>query len=133
MPHNSKLQVRNSKVYLKDNFCNFNNFFFPISGGGGCGKTYLMRVLSAWVEKIKRKHGDDPTSPKCLLLAPTGVASSLIGKNISLLLNRISNNWCYCLKYFRRNYFANWIRTNEQRPLPLPNSRKIGYVQKSFH
>ena len=82
MPHNSKLQVRNAKcVFTKYKFCNL-TFLFSISGGGGCGKTYLMRVLSAWVEKIKRKHGDDPTSPKCLLLAPTGVASSLIGMNI---------------------------------------------------
>ena len=112
-------------------FCNL-TFLFSISGGGGCGKTYLMRVLSAWVEKIKRKHGDDPTSPKCLLLAPTGVASSLIGKNNSLSQYRIRINWCCSLKYFRRNYFANWIRINEQRPLPLPNSRKIGYVQKSI-
>ena len=132
MPHNSKLQVRNAKcIFTKYYFC-YLTFLFSISGGGGCGKTYLMRVLSAWVEKIKRKHGDDPTSPKCLLLAPTGVASSLIGKNISLLLNRIRINLCCSLKYFRRNYFANWIRINEQRPLPLPNSRKIGYVQKSI-
>ena len=36
--------------------------------------------MSAWVEYILRRHGDDPTNPKCLLLAPTGVASSLIGK-----------------------------------------------------
>ena len=77
-----KITGKKCKVYLKDYICNL-TFLFSISGGGGCGKTYLMRVLSAWVEKIKRKHGDDPTSPKCLLLAPTGVASSLIGKNIS--------------------------------------------------
>ena len=67
-------------------------FLLSISGGGGVGKSKLITVLSSWVEKIKRKHGDDPTSPKCLLLAPTGVASSLIGKKISFSLNRTNNN-----------------------------------------
>ena len=39
-----------------------------------------MLVLSRWVEKLLRRAGDDPTNPKCLLLAPTGVAASLIGE-----------------------------------------------------
>ena len=51
-----------------------------IAGGGGVGKTFLMLVLSRWVEKLLRRAGDDPTNPKCLLLAPTGVAASLIGE-----------------------------------------------------
>ena len=51
-----------------------------IAGGGGVGKSHLMLVLSRWVEKLLRRAGDDPTNPKCLLLAPTGVAASLIGE-----------------------------------------------------
>ena len=34
-----------------------------------------------WVEWLLRNAGDDPGSPKCLLLAPTGVAAHLIGKS----------------------------------------------------
>ena len=51
-----------------------------ILGGGGVGKSYLISILSKWVEYILRKSGDQPFSPKCLLIAPTGIASCLIGE-----------------------------------------------------
>ena len=51
-----------------------------IIGGGGVGKTFLIRAISQWTEKILRKEGEDPTRPKVLLLGPTGKSASLIGK-----------------------------------------------------
>ena len=51
-----------------------------MTGGGGVGKTFLMKVISKWVEAIVRESGDHPEHPKCLLLAPTGVSAALIGK-----------------------------------------------------
>ena len=38
-----------------------------------------------WTEKILRKDEDDPHKPKILLLGPTGVSASLIGRKISSL------------------------------------------------
>ena len=51
-----------------------------IIGGGGVGKTFLTSIMSQFVEKILRNVGDHPFQPKVLLVAPTGIAASLIGK-----------------------------------------------------
>ena len=51
-----------------------------IIGGGGVGKTFLTSIISQFVEKILRNIGDHPFQPKVLLIAPTGIAASLIGK-----------------------------------------------------
>ena len=54
-------------------------------GGGGVGKSYLIRLVSMWTEKILRLDDDHPHKPKILLLGPTGVSASLIGmKNLNL-------------------------------------------------
>ena len=58
-----------------------------IHGGGGVGKSYLIRAISKWAEKILRKPGDNPLKPKVLLLAPTGMAASLIGEFMLPLRN----------------------------------------------
>ena len=50
------------------------------TGGGGVGKTFLIKAISQWTEKILRREGEDPTRPKVLLLGPTGKSASLIGK-----------------------------------------------------
>ena len=97
-----------------------------VSGGGGVGKSFLIKVLSAWVEYILRRHGEDPTNPKCLLLAPTGVASSLIGNYSKKCSKRHCINSIVLL--CRRDYFANWLRIDEQRQLPHSSSRKIRHV-----
>ena len=47
-------------------------------GGGGTGKSYLIKTVSKWVEKILMKAGE-ANRIKALLLAYTGVAASLIG------------------------------------------------------
>ena len=46
------------------------------------GKSYMIYVLAKFVEKILRQPGDSPSKPKILLLAPTGMAASLIGKSL---------------------------------------------------
>ena len=52
-------------------------------GGGGVGKSYLIRTMSQWIEKILMKQAEPyvavPYTPKVLLLAFTGSAASLIG------------------------------------------------------
>ena len=48
--------------------------------GGGTGKSFLIRCIIMWIEKILRLPGDNPDKPKTLVMAPTGVAASLIGK-----------------------------------------------------
>jgi hypothetical protein len=53
--------------------------YLNLLGGGGTGKTYLIRTTSKWVEKILLKAGE-ANRIKVLLLAFTGVAASLIGK-----------------------------------------------------
>ena len=49
-------------------------------GGAGVGKSFLIRVVAKYVEQILRRPGDNPDRPKVILLAPTGMAASLIGK-----------------------------------------------------
>ena len=49
-------------------------------GGGGVGKSHLIQVGSRFADKILTKIGDNPFRPKVLLLGPTGMAASLIGK-----------------------------------------------------
>ena len=56
------------------------NFFVSIPGGAGVGKSFMIRALAKYVEKILRLPGDDPTKPKIILLGPTGMSASLIGK-----------------------------------------------------
>ena len=51
-----------------------------LSGGGGVGKTFLIKAISQWAEKILRQPGEDAINPKVLLLGPTGKSASLIGK-----------------------------------------------------
>ena len=49
-----------------------------LHGGGGVGKTSVINTIAKWAEKILRKPGDNPMKPKVILLAPTGMAASLI-------------------------------------------------------
>jgi hypothetical protein len=60
------------------------NTFVPpvrliIHGGAGSGKSNVIRALSKWAEKTLCKAGDHPNKPRVLLLAPTGMAASIIG------------------------------------------------------
>ena len=45
------------------------------------GKSFLIRVVSKWIERILRAAGDHPEHPKCLLIGPTGISAALIGKS----------------------------------------------------
>ena len=57
------------------------NYSFLIAGGAGVGKSFLIKVTAKYVEQILRLPGDHPNRPKVILLGPTGMAASLIGKN----------------------------------------------------
>ena len=61
------------------------------TGGGGVGKTFLIKTISKWAEKILRNPGDDPLNPKVLLLGPTGKSASLIGKSFSFNVLNLTN------------------------------------------
>ena len=50
-----------------------------VHGGGGVGKSYLIKTLAKWAEFYLLEEGDQPLHPRVLLLAPTGKAASLIG------------------------------------------------------
>jgi hypothetical protein len=51
-----------------------------VHGGGGVGKSYLIKTIAKWSEFYLREKGMNPLHPTVLLLAPTGKAASLIGK-----------------------------------------------------
>ena len=51
-----------------------------VHGGGGVGKSYLIKVLSQWVHKILSSWGDISQYPKLTRFAFTGAAAYLIGK-----------------------------------------------------
>ena len=51
-----------------------------VHGGGGVGKSYLIKVLSQWVQKILSSWGDVSEYPKLTRFAYTGAAAYLIGK-----------------------------------------------------
>ena len=40
----------------------------------------MINLVSKWLEKIFRQPGDDPSKPYILILAPTGMAATLIGE-----------------------------------------------------
>ena len=52
-----------------------------VHGGGGVGKSYLIKTASQWLDKILRDgtDRDNPDKPTVLLLAFTGVAAKNIG------------------------------------------------------
>ena len=56
-----------------------------VHGGAGVGKTKTIMNCANWAETYLRKPGDDPSKPRLLLLAFTGMAANLIGK-LSFLL-----------------------------------------------
>ena len=49
-----------------------------ITGGAGTGKSFCIKSISKWTEAILRKSGDHPNLPRVLVVAPTGIAASLI-------------------------------------------------------
>lgn len=46
-----------------------------ISGGAETGKSLLIKALHQMVLRTLRKEGEEPTSMKVLLMAPTGTAA----------------------------------------------------------
>ena len=52
-----------------------NNLIFT-----GTGKSQTIRVCSQWAEQILGWAGDKSGKPRVLLVCPTGMAASVIGK-----------------------------------------------------
>ena len=46
-----------------------------ITGGGGCGKSHLLRTIYQAATKTLMHNGGGPHKLRVLLLAPTGVAA----------------------------------------------------------
>ena len=57
-----------------------------IHGGAGVGKSFTIRAISLWAEKLLRKPGHNPNYPRVLICAPTGKAASIISKYKFVLL-----------------------------------------------
>ena len=51
-----------------------------VHGGGGVGKSYLIKLISQWVHLILSSWGDITEYPKLIRLAFTGAAAYLIGR-----------------------------------------------------
>ena len=58
-----------------------------VHGGGGVGKSYLIKLLSQWMHHILSSWGDIADYPKLIRLAFTGAAAYLIGKFDKLIIN----------------------------------------------
>ena len=46
-----------------------------ITGGGGVGKSHLMKTICMFLTKTFNLYSGSPDKPKVLILAPTGVAA----------------------------------------------------------
>ena len=49
-----------------------------VHGGAGCGKSFVINLMTQWQERILRNSGDDPNQPYILKCAFTGTAASII-------------------------------------------------------
>ena len=65
----------------KDSFSSLPPPLLIVHGGGGVGKSYLIKATAQWIDKILRQGADrdNPDMPTVLLLAFTGVAAKNIG------------------------------------------------------
>lgn len=69
-------------VLMLINFSLTGNNILTFLGGAGAGKSFLICTIATWAERTLRQPGDNPNLPKILLLGPTGMSASLIGKDI---------------------------------------------------
>ena len=59
-----------------------------ITGGAGVGKSFLIKVISQWIQKIMTGAGDDCDTPYLIRVAPTGMAAANIeGSTIHTAFN----------------------------------------------
>ena len=50
-------------------------FHIFLTGGGGVGKSHLIKTIYMSINKVLMYKGGNPEKPRILLLAPTGVAA----------------------------------------------------------
>ena len=73
--------IKISFVNVSYDSYSFNDMFiFLWIGGAGTGKSFTIKIVAKYAEKILRMPGDHPNRPKVILLGPTGIAANLIGK-----------------------------------------------------
>ena len=73
---------------------------FSKLGGGGVGKTFLIKLLSQWIDYILQEAGDVTYYPKVIRLAATGNAAYLIGKFIIKYFMNKNIDWWFTNKLF---------------------------------
>ena len=49
-----------------------------VHGGAGCGKSFVINLMTQWQERILKTSGDNPNRPYILKCAFTGAAASII-------------------------------------------------------
>ena len=77
--HNwAKLHIKVKSATTKKHSMPFHLF---LSGSGGCGKSHLIQTIFHAVSKVFLYRSGDPSKPRVLLLAPTGVAAININGN----------------------------------------------------
>ena len=54
-------------------------FYLYIAGEAGTGKSFLLRLMIEFVERLPKSSGQELDKPVCLTLAPTGVAAYIVG------------------------------------------------------
>ena len=85
-------------------------------GGAGCGKSFVINLMTQWQERILRESGDDPNQPYILKCAFTGTAASII--NGQTLHNAFSFS-------FGNEYFSLSDKTRDARRRSLKNLKIV--------
>ena len=85
-------------------------------GGAGCGKSFVINLMTQWQERILRQSGDDPNQPYILRCAFTGTAASII--NGQTLHNAFSFS-------FGNEYFSLNDKTRDARRRSLKNLKIV--------
>ena len=85
-------------------------------GGAGCGKSFVINLMTQWQERILRQSGDDPNQPYILRCAFTGTAASII--NGQTLHSAFSFS-------FGNEYFSLNDKTRDARRRSLKNLKIV--------
>ena len=70
-----------------------------MTGNGGVGKSYLIRTIIKWCEKIL--GGPGQMKPKVLILSYAAIAASLIGKHMTYLNNYFKSKYMLIFGIFQ--------------------------------
>lgn len=71
---------KRTQLAYKSNYTSPQPLRLIVHGGQGVGKSRTIQTCAQHAEKILRQAGNHPNLPRVLLLGPTGMSASLIGK-----------------------------------------------------